>query len=78
MPTKDTGRRALAEGLVDLPAGECPATTREYEGSIARCILAGGHTSLHTDGCIEWGDAFGELDATVLGPPHTETPCFRH
>lgn len=44
-------------------APPCPATTTEYEGSKMTCILGLGHWDLHTDGCCEWRDPPGEVNA---------------
>lgn len=63
-------RQQLAEGLADIPTGPCPATATEFDGSIMRCVLPGGHTDLHTDGCVEWTDPYGEIDADQ----HPEVP----
>lgn len=46
----------------------CPATEREFDGSIMRCRFAAGHDGMHDDGCVLWNDppVADAFDAPVL------------
>lgn len=70
LPDQPHRRAIIAEQVADIPAGPCPATATEFDGSIMHCVLPGGHTDIHTDGCVGWLDPFGEIDADQ----HPEEP----